>query len=602
MLRGVSIYNTNMNVSLVRHGASRGGYAALITVLIAMGASLTIIGSFTFFALNEVKINRAYTKAIEARIAAESGIEDMTYRLVSGKQTSASETLGVGNATTMTTLAQNNTQRIIRSEGLREDYHQNMEARIDSTADSASFFYGVQVGAGGMAMGSGARVNGNIFSNGSVTGGRVTGDAVVATGLSETPSLEYPAGCTASCGNADTAFATAKSNEDIAQSFTAGAAGPLNKVSVFLGKNGAPAADITLRITADVSGHPASSQISNGSAPVARSSVGMTPSWIDVIFTTPPALTSGTKYWIVLDYSANSPANNWNWRKDSTDGYAGHTGKSAAEWSAKSAAWTDVGGDLAFRLWIGGVNTRMADITVDGAARAPTFSNVSAGGSACPNPSCVVASDPAQTLPISDQTIQGWKDQAADRGTITGSYAVTSDVSLGHKKITGDLNITSNNKTLTVTGTLYVQGNISIDNGSTVRCDPAYRDNSCVILADGWIHIKNNGIFSGSGVSNKSYIMFLSTSPCDGTSSVPPCDTAHHNGAVDLHNNAAGAIFYANRGLINIHNNVAVAELTGYAISMDNNAVVTYESGLADAHFTSGPSGGYDITHWKRTE
>lgn len=595
-----AIYNTGMSPSLASVGTSREGYAALTTVLIALGVSLSVIGSFAFFTLNEVRVNRAYVKAVEAHTAAESGVEDMTYRLVSGKQTAASDTLAVGNALTTTTLTQNGDQRIIRSEGLRDNYHQSTETRVDVTA-AFNFFYGVQVGDGGVAMDNGAQVNGNLFSNGSITGGRVTGSATVAMGLSATPSVEWPSGCAATCGNANNTFATVSDIQDIAQSFTASAGGALNKVSVFLGKNGTPTADLTLRITTDVSNRPNTSQILNGSATISQNSVGMTPSWIDVLFATPPGVTSGTKYWIVLDYGTNSATNHWNWRKDSTDGYAGHTGKSAANWSAGSPLWTDVEGDLAFRLWIGGVNTEMEDITVDGAARAPAFDDVSAGGSACPNPSCTIASDPPQALPISDAQIQEWRDEATTGGIVSGTYAVTSDTSLGPKKIAGDLDLTANNKTLTVTGTIYAQGNISVDNGSTIRCAIGYGNNSCVILADGWIHIKNNGMLAGSGTAG-SYIMLLSASPCDGTSTAPPCDTAHHHAAVDLHNNAEGAIFYASRGLINAHNNVAVSELTGYGISLDNNATVTYESGLTDVRFTSGPFGGYDIRYWKKTE
>lgn len=579
-----------MNVSLVRHTAHRGGYAALITVLIALGASLTIIGSFTFFVLNEVRINRAFTKAIEARTAAESGIEDMTYRLVSGKQTAASETLAVGNATTMITLTQDGSRRIIRSGGLRDDYHQNMEAQIDVTADSVSFFYGVQAGAGGMEMDNGAQVNGNVFSNGSVTGGRVTGDAVVATGLANAPSIEYPTGCTASCGNADNLFATTKSNEDIAQSFTASTGGPLNKISVFLGKNGAPAAGITLRITADVSGHPASSQISGGSAVIARSFVGATPSWIDIILAAPPALTSGKKYWIVLDYSANSAANNWNWRKDSTDGYAGHTGKSTANWSSGDAAWTDVEGDLAFRIWIGGINTRIADATVDGTARAPSFVSVNAGGSACPNPSCIVAADAPQALPISDGVIQDWKDYASAGQVISGDYKVSNggSATLGPAKITGKLTL-DNGATLTLAGTVWVVGDIDISNNADVHLVAGYGALSGVLLSDAKIAVSNGATFAGSG-SAGSYLMLLSAKNY-------PSEEI-----ITVDNNSVGVMYYAGQGRIKFSNNAAAKGATAYGITMDNNTTITYESGLADARFSSGPSGGYDILHWKRTE
>jgi len=91
--------------------------------------------------------------------------------------------------------------------------------------------------------------------------------------------------------------------------------------------------------------------------------------------------------------------------------------------------------------------------------------------------------------------------------------------------------------------------------------------------------------------------MLLSTLACTGI--VSPLCTGHHNGAIDLHNNADGAIFYAGNGLINLHNNVGARELVGYKINLDQNAVVTYETGLANVNFSSGQSGGYAILSWR---
>src|SRR3989344_3653003 len=52
------------------------GYAALTTLILTLAVSLTVIGGFTFFSLKEVTVTRAYTRSLEARTIAESGIED----------------------------------------------------------------------------------------------------------------------------------------------------------------------------------------------------------------------------------------------------------------------------------------------------------------------------------------------------------------------------------------------------------------------------------------------------------------------------------------------------------------------------------------------
>ncbi|MDZ4299803.1 MAG: choice-of-anchor R domain-containing protein [Candidatus Sungbacteria bacterium] len=586
--------------SLTRHTA---GYAALTMMFIVMGVTLAVIASFTFFTIQEVAIDRNYHRAVEARFIAEGGIEDATYRILTGKQIGGTETLTVGTGEATVSVVTAGSARTVRSEGKRDTVQKNLETKIDITTDGVSFFYGVQVGAGGLKMENNSKIIGNVYSNGSIVGdagATITGDAVVAGGITTNPQVEW------TTHNADQFFATTTASRDIAQSFTASAADPLAKVSVYLAKVGSPTANITLRITTDNGGKPSNSG-SLASATIIPSSVGTTASWIDVTFASPPALTSGVKYWIVLDYGANSASNHWNWRKDATDGYTGNTGRYANDWSSGSAVWINVGGDLAFRAWIGGVINQIQDVTVGdattGTARANLFVNTTVHGSSCPNAFCIVDNPPQEPLPISAGVIQDWRDDATAGGVINGDYTVTSDVNLGPKKITGNLIMTSNNNTVTVSGTIYVEGNIDISNGSTIHCLSSYGANSCVIVADGWIHLSNNGVFQGSG-SAGSFIMLLSDLACDGSSATAPNGKTcgHHNSAVDLHNNADGAIFYASNGLVNFHNNVAASEVTAYKISLDNNATVTYESGLANLSFSSGPSGGYDIQYWKEVE
>jgi hypothetical protein len=49
-----------------------------------------------------------------------------------------------------------------------------------------------------------------------------------------------------------------------------------------------------------------------------------------------------------------------------------------------------------------------------------------------------------------------------------------------------------------------------------------------------------------------------------------------------------------------LSNNAGAKEVTAYGIDMDNNATVTYESGLADIEFSTGPSGGYSVDYWRQ--
>ncbi|MDP2864355.1 MAG: hypothetical protein Q8N73_01690 [bacterium] len=191
-------------------------------------------------------------------------------------------------------------------------------------------------------------------------------------------------------------------------------------------------------------------------------------------------------------------------------------------------------------------------------------------------------------LPISDSRIDQWKDEAAAGGTIGSVNLSGSDqISLGPKRIEGNL-IVQNNAILTITGTLLVTGIIDIKNLAQVRLDPqVYGNRSGVIIADGLITLQNDSISSGSGQSG-SYLMYLST--------------ASTNPAISIKNNAIVDILYTNNGWIVVENNAAMREITGYGIHIKNNTTVTYEIGLQDATFISGPGGGWTITDWKEIE
>ena len=154
-------------------------------------------------------------------------------------------------------------------------------------------------------------------------------------------------------------------------------------------------------------------------------------------------------------------------------------------------------------------------------------------------------------------------------------------------------------QTLIVTGTLYLTGNIDIDStsGATIKCDSSFGINSCIIIAEGWVHLQNNVIFKGSD-SVGSYILLLTDiAGCNGGTQTAAC--THHNAGMDLHNNATGAIFYVPNSMLYLHNGVNATELTAYKLFLDNTAIITYEQGLQNAKFSSGPSGGWDIINWE---
>lgn len=189
---------------------------------------------------------------------------------------------------------------------------------------------------------------------------------------------------------------------------------------------------------------------------------------------------------------------------------------------------------------------------------------------------------PAAPLPISQTQIDTWKADALAGGT-SGGVTVNGIQSLGPKKINGNLTI-GNGATLKVTGTLHITGDINLSNNATIKLDVSYGLAGGVVVSDGKITLSNNSVALGSGQSG-SNMMMISTNSGDG--------------AITISNNGNGGIFYTSSGGISLSNNSQVKEITGYKITLQNNAVISYETGMANAFFSNGPSGGWEVTSWE---
>ena len=203
------------------------GQAALIAVIFMMAIMLSAIFGVILLSLKEARVAGNNYKSRNSFFAAEAGIDDAIYRLLRGKNLSSSYAVSLNGATAdiNVTNVSNNTRRIISS-GDASGANRALSAEIVTGTDNVNFFYGVQVGDGGLLMGNNAVVNGNIYSNGNIEGDNgavVTGDVVVAGGISGNPSVE------ATTTDSNFSFATVAGNRDAAQSFTANATDRLNK-------------------------------------------------------------------------------------------------------------------------------------------------------------------------------------------------------------------------------------------------------------------------------------------------------------------------------------------------------------------------------------
>lgn len=222
--------------------------------------------------------------------------------------------------------------------------------------------------------------------------------------------------------------------------------------------------------------------------------------------------------------------------------------------------------------------------------------NTTVGGTSYPSS----PDQPTAALPISDSQISEWEADAAAGGIITscddsGNYTITAPTSLGPKKIACNLIVKST--TLTVTGPLWVTGNITTAANPIIKMSSSLGSQNVAIIADnplnrsgsGVISINQGTIFQGSGAPG-SYVFMISQN-----------NSAELGGSIDavtLGQSSTALVAYASHGQITLNQSANASETTAYKIVLMQSSNVTYDTGLPSTVFQSGPSGGYAISSW----
>lgn len=599
-----------------RSKSTQRGAALTLTVLFFLVVTVAIVLGSMSPVVRDLKNAQTLIKSKYSYYTSDAGIEDAYYRTKETMLLSNPEVLALNDGTVsvaVTTVS--GTQKEILASGAVGSNDRNVKLVVSAGVGS-DFAYGAQVGEGGIVMGGNSSIEGsggavgNVYSNGPITGANgavVTGDAVVATSAEEDVQAQ------STVCNQDQHIARTSPEIDFAQSFSPGDSKPLYKISLYIKKTGSPGSS-TIRIVADNgSGVPNTTTLA--SAALQTSLVTTTYGWVDATFTSPANLIAGNTYWIILDDDGANTTNYWTWCKDSNNGFGNGVAKYRASWSSGSAWSAAITGDLAFKTYLGAGPGTINNVDVGGVARANTVTNSAVTGALyCQtgsgnNKACNTSqADPAPlNMPLSDGNIAQWRTDAAAGVTYSGNCGDTGGVagcsgsgtiSIGPARITGNLLVT-NGQTMNLTGVVYVQGNITVENNSRIRCDVAFGADSCVLLADGYIDGNNNAIFAGSGQTG-SYLLAVSTiEGCNG-STASGCATGYSG--INLGNNLTGAVFYTTDSMINISNNADMKAVVGYKLNLSNNATITYEQGVADTTFSSGPGGGWNVSSWKEVE
>lgn len=163
--------------------------SVLLLVLVVSGIIMTITAGFLNYFTGAVHTERYAFASARALALAEAGIDKAIYELNkdAGYSGEVDTLLGDGSFSVSVASISGNMKRITATgfipnsaSPISEKVIQ-MNASIDSSV--AAFHYGVQIGQGGFEMSNSARIIGNAYSNGNITGtnlARIQGTAIAS--------------------------------------------------------------------------------------------------------------------------------------------------------------------------------------------------------------------------------------------------------------------------------------------------------------------------------------------------------------------------------------------------------------------------------------
>lgn len=461
---------------MIKYQSQERGAAMILFIIFFLMASLGVTSTISYGIYKDQNALRLLFDSKQSYLTADSAIEDMAYRYISGKTPSSVETILLGGATATSTVIFDTVEDVYSITTDANDSHAYRSSSMQLFVGSGtSFNFGVQAGNGGFELTNGSSVRGNVFANGSI---RKTGGG-----------------------------------------------------------------------TATVYG--------------------------DVISAGPTGL--------ILNVNATGSA--W----------------------AHVVRNSNIGGNVYAYTLNGGVTT-------GGAEYYNKINGAIVNGS--PEVSGVIVGDEAPTtMPISDADIDAMKQNIIDTGTritatstqcSTGTYTISSSQSLGNVRIGCNFELRKQGAgtTLTLTGPIWVEGNLTFKSGPQVTIASSVGNRTVPLIADkesnratsSKIIVQNGTTFTGTGAS-MSYILLISQNNDAENGGTYNAD------ALSLAQSSSGDLLtYASHGRITLANSISLNEISGYKIVLGNSASITYKSGLANLLFTSGPGGGFTIGSWKESQ
>jgi len=165
-----------------RYTHDEKGQAMLIVVFIFLVILVSLVVGVAVTELSVKRVVRGLERSTQAYAVAESLLEDNIYRLNNSYAVATLETMSLGGFTAFATTTNTQTGKNIIVGGNADSRVRRVEANL-VLGSGAAFNFGVQTDVGGFVMENNSKVNGNLFSNGTIIGSNsnlVNGDAISA--------------------------------------------------------------------------------------------------------------------------------------------------------------------------------------------------------------------------------------------------------------------------------------------------------------------------------------------------------------------------------------------------------------------------------------
>lgn len=194
---------------------------------------------------------------------------------------------------------------------------------------------------------------------------------------------------------------------------------------------------------------------------------------------------------------------------------------------------------------------------------------------------------PQKDLPITNADIQKWKDFAATGSTYIGNFGATSTTIVGPMKIVGNL-VVNGDDVLTLTGVVWVTGNITFSNSAKLRLASGYGTSGGVLLADGTVALGGDSLYAGSDTPG-SYPVIVSTS--------------NSSSAINVTGGAGAVVLVALSGTINLSGGTGAQAVAANRVVIGSGGTINYDSSLANFSVSSGLTDNvWGISGWKEVQ